>query len=152
MPRRAKCSSRRGLLLIEAVLSAVVIAAGLVFITRGLASQLKALRTVEEREVLLSLAHRKLDELEAQRLAGLQSTEGPPEGLFEMPDGKPAAVDYQWMVHATLREDLEADAEGQPLFSEVTLIVRHGSGEQGSSAVTLSAIWPTTWVPQAWLN
>ena len=60
MGRPAKSSSRRGLLLVEAVLAAVVIAVGLVFISRGLAGQLRALRTVEEYDTLLSLGHGKL--------------------------------------------------------------------------------------------
>jgi hypothetical protein len=138
MPRRAGSSSQRGLLLVEAVLSAVVIAVGLVFISRSLTSQLKALRTMEEHEVLLSLAHGKLGELEAERLADLPPTHGRPEGSFE------------WMVDAALRGDLEADADGRPLFSEVTLTVRHGDDERRSSAVTLSAIWLTRWVPAEW--
>ena len=64
----AKRASRRGLLLVEAVLSAVVIGVGLSFITRGLASQLRALRSVEEYDTLLSLARSTLQELEANGL------------------------------------------------------------------------------------
>ncbi len=161
MGRPATSPSQRGLLLVEAGLCAVVIAVGLVFISRGLANQLKALRTVNEYETLLSLAHGKLSELEAQRLAGIPPPPGRPEGSFEMADEASSTSEYQWSVAAVRREDLDVDKEG-PIFSEITLTVRRQgdlpaprrqagqAGERRSSAVSLFAIWPTAWVPVEW--
>jgi len=147
MGRPATSPSQRGLLLVEAGLCAVVIAVGLVFISRGLANQLKALRTVDEYETLLSLAHGKLSELEAQRLAGIPQPPGRPEGSFEMADETSSTSEYQWSVAAVRREDLDVDTDGRPLFSNVTLTVRRQDDERRSSAVSLFAIWPTAWVP-----
>lgn len=145
--------SQRGLLLVEAGLCAVVIAVGLVFISRGLTNQLKALRTVDEYETLLSLAHGKLSELEAQRLrpGGIPPPPERPEGSFES--------EYEWTVAAVRREDLDVNEDGRPLFSNITLTVRSapvgqetamGRSEPRSSTVSLSAIWPTDWVPAEW--
>lgn len=164
MGQPATSSSQRGLLLVEAGLSAVVIAVGLVFISRGLTNQLKALRTVDEYETLLSLAHGKLSELEAQRLrpGGIPPPPERPEGLFEVSDEAASESTYQWRVTVVRREDLDVDQDGRPLFSDITLAVRRqgdlpalpaGGGqasERRSSAVTLSAIWPTDWVPAEW--
>ena len=152
MGRPATSPSQRGLLLVEAGLCAVVIAVGLVFISRGLANQLKALRTVDEYETLLSLAHGKLSELEAQRLAGIPQPPGRPEGSFEMADEASSTSEYQWSVAAVRREDLDVDKEGRPIFSHITLTVRREGDDRRSSAVSLSAIWPTAWVPAEWLN
>ena len=137
-----KCSSSRGLLLVEAVLSAVVIATGLVLISRGLSGQLKALRTTEAYDVLLSLASGKLLELEGDRLARA-SHGAPTEGAFPDP-----YADFHWAIVATSRDgplDLK-DTANTPLTSDIVLTVaRHGTS---SSSVTLRAIWPSAWVSQ----
>jgi hypothetical protein len=120
-------------LLVEAGLAAVVIALGLVFVSRGLSNQLAALRIVDEREALLALAQGQLAGLEAQRLAGI-----PPEV-----SGRSGTLDdaYEWSLTAAPREDLGMDAESRPLFSEVTLTVR-----RARAAVSLTAIWPASWL------
>ena len=142
MQRLAKWSSPRGLLLVEAVLSAVVIAVGLVFISRGLSGQLKALRMTEEREVLCSLAGGKLLELESDRLA--RASHGAAmEGAFPDP-----YADYHWVLVATPRQgqfDLK-DKDSTPLTSDVVLTVARRDAP--ASSVTLRAIWPAAWVPQ----
>jgi hypothetical protein len=164
MGRRATWSSQRGLLLLEAGLSAVVIAVGLVFISRGLTNQLGALRAVGEYETLLSLAHGKLSELEAKRLEfeGIPPPPGGSEGSFETSGDASSGSEYQWTVSAARREDLDVDAQGQPLFSEVTLTVRRLSAEpvggapagdaSRSPVVVVSAIWPAAWVPAEWYS
>ncbi len=162
MVRPAECSSQRGLLLVEAVLSAVVIAAGLVFISRGLTSQLKALRAIDEYETLRSLAHGKLLELEAERLSGTPPTEERAGGSFGIPSETASGTAYQWKVVAVRRAELDTDSYGQPLFSEVTLTVRQApppndvvggqAGADRSPTVTLSAIWPTDWIPAEWFQ
>ena len=137
-----KSSSSRGLLLVEAVLSAVVIATGLVFISRGLSGQLKALRTMEEHDVLLSLANGKLLELEGDRLTRASSG-APMDGAFSEPYAA-----YHWLMVATPRQgpsDLK-DNDGRPLTSDILLTVARSGAP--SSSVTLRAIWPSEWVPQ----
>ena len=142
MRPRATRSSSRGLLLVEAVLSAVVIATGLIFISRGLSGQLRALRTTGEHDLLLSLASGKLLELEGDRLAR-DARGAPTAGAF--PDPYTA---YAWTLVAAPRQgrfDL-ADKAGAPLTSDVALTVtRH---DVPSSSVTLRAIWPSAWVSQ----
>jgi hypothetical protein len=130
------------LLLVEAVLSAVVIAVGLVFVTRGLSSQLKALRTVEEYDALLSLAHGTLLRLESERLSG-RPVPSAPTGTFE-----PPYQAYQWTIRATPRADM-TDPEGHPLISEVILTVERASPP--ISSISLRAMWPNAWVPGEWL-
>ena len=143
MGRPVKSSSSRGLLLVEAVLAAVVIATGLVFISRGLSGQLTALRTIEEHDVLRSLANGKLLELEGERLArAAPSTRM--DGVFPDP-----YADYRWALSATPRQgqaDLK-DQDGLPLTSDIALTVTRQRAR--SSSVTLRAIWPAAWVPQS---
>ena len=144
MKRPAKCSLRNqaeGLLLVEAVLSAVVIAVGLVAISRGLSNQLQAIRRVEEQETLLVLAHDKLAELEAERLF---HHPGPPDatGVYAAPYGA-----YRWTIAASVRDDAR-DAAGDSLMSEVTLTVRRDV--ERSASVRLVALWPKDWVPPQW--
>lgn len=139
MKRPARFSSRSGLLLVEAVLSAVVIAVGLVFITRGLASQLKAVRTLEERETLLALARWKLTELESGFLFGRPL---PPDLQGEFAEPFQA---YQWSLAFDPRKDLTDTQDGTSLASDVTLTVTRE--EPPSSSVTLGAVWLKSWLP-----
>ena len=143
MGRPVKSSSSRGLLLVEAVLAAVVIATGLVFISRGFSGQLRALRTTEEYDVLRALAAGKLLELEGDRLArAARST--PMDGVFQDP-----YTDYRWALSAAPRQgqaDLK-DKDNVPLTSDIALTVTRQRAP--SSSVTLRAIWPTAWVPQS---
>src|SRR3989338_2050315 len=118
MKRPAMRSSQRGLLLVEAVLSAVIIATGLVLITRGLAGQLKALRSIEEYDTLISLAQGKLLELEGKRLFAYSLLAVDRMGTFEDPYEA-----YRWTIEATVRAEPK-DAEGRPLANAVTILVQ----------------------------
>lgn len=129
----------RGLLLIEAVLAATVMAVGLVFISRGLSGQLKALSAVESYETLTALARGKLLELEQTQLFLSPPVDVPREGEFSAPYGV-----YRWAVAATPRKE----ASGESLNSLVRLTVRRS--DRASPAFTLSAVWPTDRVPSAW--
>ena len=128
MPQPAKRFSpqhpERGVLLVEAVLSAVVIAVGLVFITRALSSQLKALQRVEEYAVLAELAQQAMRTMEVDVQAGKQ-----PRGLQ---DGG-----FQWALSAAALEN--------PDISRVTLSV-HRTDAPGP-AYTVQAVWPSSLVP-----
>ena len=136
MRRQALRSSRAGLLLVEAVLSAVVIATGLVFVSRGFSGQLKALERIQRSDILLTLARNKLNELEGERLGGLTPAER--AGGFEAPyEG------YQWTLEAIPREDW-TDAAGNPLTYEVTLVIARGSN--ATESVRLKAMWPSAWM------
>ncbi len=139
MRRPAKCSSQQGFLLVEAVLSAVVIAVGLTFVSRGLSNQLRALQTVGEYDTLLSLARGKLLELEGARLFRTPSSEARREGVFQEPYQA-----YRWTVTATLRKE----ENGETPTSSVVLTVQRSHGP--SFLVRLSAIWPTDQVPASW--
>ena len=139
MGRRARCSSQRGLLLVEAVLSAVVIGVGLAFISRSLSGQLKALAAVEDYETLSTLARERLTELEDAALRGLP----PPSeasGTFDEPYDS-----YQWEVAAVPVQGVAGleDEDSNPLASEVRVTVRRRKGP--SPAVQLSAVWPIEW-------
>lgn len=140
MARPAKCSCRQGLLLVEAALCAVVIAVGLVFISRALGSQLRALQSIQNYDVLLGLAESQLDELEGHRLIR-HLPSAPRRGSFAQP-----YQDYEWAIEATPRfgaGDL-VGADDQPLTSDVVLTVRRvGSSGQ---VLTIHAIWPSEWV------
>ena len=139
MRRPATFGSRQGLLLLEAVLAAVVIAVGLVFISRGLASQLKAVRTIDEQQTLLALAHGTLLSLEA-RLAAGHILDQSPEGGFEAP-----YQSYRWSATMEPRTD-QTDALGSPLAGDVFVTVQRENPP--ASAVTLGAVWPNEWLAQ----
>ena len=142
MERPARSSSRRGLLLVEAILASIVIAVGLVFISRGLSNQLKVLQSIEDYDVLTSLAQNKLLELEGKRFAGRPLTEQDREGAFEPPYDR-----YRWMMAAVARET-PAGMDGKPTAKNIAITVQRS--DRPSSTATLSAIWPSAWVPNAW--
>lgn len=155
MVPRVRRSSPRGLLLVEAVLSAVVIAVGLVFISRGLANQLKAMETVAAYDRLLTLARRKWLELEAEGLREPPVNEERPRGSFGSLEEQDPDSAFQWAITALGRPELGV---------EVTLTVRRlpqAEGGAGGSAgdpgrrgpvVIQSAVWPTHWVPPEWID
>lgn len=131
MPKRSK----RGTLIVEAVLAAVIIGVGLAYITRGLGGQLKALAVTGERETLLMLARNVLVELEAQRMAGY-SPSRTRQGTFEPPHEA-----YAWTIRSVPQEpfvDFEA--------SKILVVVRQESGP----SIELSSVWPAAWVPKEW--
>lgn len=126
------------MLLVEAVLSAVVIAVGLTFITRALGSQLKALQRVEEYAVLVDLAQRALRTMEVDVQAG-KPPRGPQEGFFGDP-----YQGYQWKLSAIELEDLDPPLE----VSRVTLSVTRS--DRPSATYSVQAVWPTSVVPAGW--
>ncbi|GEM_PF-2152973 len=140
MKRLVRLSSQRGLLLVEAVLSAVVIATGLVFITRGLASQLRALRTLEEYETLMSLGQNKLLELEGRKLFAHPLTSADQRGTF----GDPYRT-YQWMLSLGT---ILTDANGQAFARAIELRVERN--DRSSASVFFAIPWPMQWVPDEW--
>jgi hypothetical protein len=135
MRRPARLGSRRGLLLVEAVLSAVVIAAGLVFINRALGGQLAALRRVEETDAALALARGKLLELESLRLAG--TAPSTVTGEFDEP-----FAGYRWALSTGVRPDLVKD-DGTSLAADASVTVEREGPP--ASAATLTAVWPSAW-------
>lgn len=125
----------RGALLVEAVLSAVVIAVGLTFITRALGSQLNALQRVEEYAVLMELGQQAMRMLEVDVQTG-KPPRGPHEGSFDEPYQA-----YQWKRSATELEDPDL-----PLtVSRVTLSVRRS--DHPGATYSVQAVWPSSLVP-----
>src|SRR3989338_1306858 len=134
-PRRPE----RGVLLVEAALSAVVIAVGLTFITRALGSQLKALQRVEEYAVLRDVAQQALRTMEVDVQAG-KPPRGPQDGFFDAP-----YQTYQWALSATALDDRDLPFE----MSRVTLSVHRA--DRSSATYSVQAVWPTSVVPPEWL-
>src|SRR3989338_101607 len=128
----------RGFLLVEAVLAAVVIAVGLVFVRRGFSSHVRALRAAEEYDTLTALARGKLLELEASRIFEPDTSSAEGAGVFEAPGAA-----YEWRVVATLREE-----DGQPPTSRLELSVRRATPPRHQ--VRLFTVWPTDEVPPGW--
>ena len=135
MRRRDRRGSRRGLLLVEAVLSAVVIAVGLVFISRTLGEQLGAIHRLEVSDVRLALVRSKLLEWESLRLAGLLLPER--RGAFPGP-----FADYQWVGGTTPRADVTKE-DGTVAAVDVSVTIERA--EQPGSSLTLTTIWPSAW-------
>lgn len=138
MRRPAKSRSRqRAFLLVEATLTAVVIAVGLVFISRGVSTSLKALARIQQYERLLRLAESVLSELETQAQQG-QPISHHEEGTFEKPN-----ADYRWHVAVNAFQlptgDIPPDA-----FRPVTLTIRQIGAS--TPVVRLHTIWPSEWL------
>ncbi len=111
-------------------------------ISRGLSNQLKALRTIDEYDTLISLAHERLLELEAERLWGVPPTHERAEGSFKAP-----YASYHWTLKATVRDDLK-DADGHPMASDVMLTIQRD--DRAASSMQLRAVWPSVWIPPEW--
>ena len=126
----------RGVLLVEAVLSAVVIAVGLTFITRALGSQLKALQRVEEYAVLTELAQQAMRTMEVDVQAS-KLPRGPQDGSFDAP-----YQTYQWALSAAALDGRDLPFE----MSRVTLSV-HRADRRPASRFSVQAVWPSTLVP-----
>ena len=136
----SKCVRRggsRGILIVEAIISAVVIAVGLAFITRSFGTQLQALKAIEERAVLANLAQAAWLDVESAVQRGVvpvQSSVGRFAEPFEQYERIYAAV--------SLGDD------GLLATSEVSVTVRRAEG--AGPAMTLRAVWPTALVPEFW--
>lgn len=131
--------SQRGLLLIEAVLAAVAIAAALVFITRGLSSQLKAIQILQDQEAVGAVLHDALVRQEAERLFHREEDAGT-EGTVESEAGL-----YQWTLATAPCEGVR-DAQDQPLAVSATLAAERTDppGRSGS----LHMLWPVSRVAE----
>lgn len=139
MKRPAASSWQRGLLLVEAALAAVSIAVGLVFLTRGLSSQLRAIQRLKEQDGLQAAAHTLLAELEGSRLFGHT---GPQESDGTVEAGSST---YGWVLTAAPCEALR-DAQDNPLAAEVTVALQP-AGRPGPS-LGFWSIWPIEWTAQ----
>lgn len=138
MRSRATSRSSPGFLLVEAIVSAVVIAVALSFISRGLSSQLRVLGRLEEYQTVLRLAHGKMLELEGVLVPG-GSLETGLRGTFEDPHDA-----YQWEITTEPRQDLLGEDDVQ-LASDITLTVTHT--QRSSPSVRLGAVWLREWLP-----
>ncbi|MBI3321154.1 MAG: hypothetical protein HYZ91_02675 [Candidatus Omnitrophica bacterium] len=141
MKRPAASASQQGLLLVEAVLAAVVIAVGIVFISRGLGSQVGALRTLEEYDTLLSLARTQLVALEGELRFGRLPSD------VQQRSFEPPYEGYQWTVRATPLPEEPSNPTAVSM-SRVRLTVTRATGS--SRVLSLSAVWPTAAIPGAW--
>jgi hypothetical protein len=129
------CSSRQGFLLVEAALSAVVIAVGLVLVSQALSSPLQALRTIGEREAMLSLANEQLLELEVRAAAG-EPMPVDAQGSFEERGGGEWRLRIRPMAASV-------DADGTAEITEATLTVQRPGTH--APTVSLSGLWPSAW-------
>jgi Tfp pilus assembly protein PilV len=140
MPRHPKCFTRRGLLLVEAILCAVVIAVGLAAVTRGLSSQLSTARAIEDRDRMMALARNALAEQQRLLWSGASALADSGEAFDEPND------DYEWEVKAS---PLETAGEGMVGVSRVEVSVKRK--QDGGPTVRLWTVWPANKVPPEWL-
>ncbi len=144
MRRQAVPRWQQGALLIEAVISAVVIATGLVLISRNVGTQLKTAASVTVSETLLGVARDLLVEMETRQLEALARSGEPLElegdGRREV-DG----IAYDWTLSVQDGPDDGTELSMRRLTVRVRL-------PEGGAAAALSAIWPASWVPDAWVQ
>ena len=128
---------REAFLLVEAIMTIVVIAVGLVFITQGLGGSLKALAALTRYDRLLRLAESQLDQLQAevQQFHLLASR----EGEFETPD-----QDYRWSVSLAPVQSEDMPESTAAVMCSVTVTVSHAADP--SPAVRIQSLWPASWV------
>ena len=124
----AKRSSQRGFLLVEAILSAIVIAVGVAAIGRGLSSQLTTLRSLQNYDVAADGAQSKLTTLEG-KLVSRQLIPQDEQELSSITDG-PSDEDHPLR---TTRITMMSDA-----------------GTLSPRSIRLSVLWPEAWLPQEW--
>ena len=128
--------NRRAFLLVEATLTATIIAVGLVFVSRAIASSLQALSRVQAYHRLLRLADQQLEylELHAQQLRPLDTL----QDTFAAPD-----EGYQWSVKATAYAET---ADGLPIGSVCSVVLSVSRMDQPKPQVQLSTLWPSSWL------
>lgn len=124
---------RRGFLLVEAMLTALVIAVGLVFISRGVGGSLKALASLQEYDRLIRVAESRLHELES--LAQLQQAVEVRDGAFEPPDER-----YGWSITV---EPFPVAELADGALCLVTL--RVSPLDDPHPMVRVQTVWPSTW-------
>jgi hypothetical protein len=118
---------------------AVVIATGLVAISRGLSNQLHASRMIDERQRMLLLAESVLAEQQCQLFSGIPVAAGQPT-VFPQPDEA-----YQWVMHAQALEGT-GDEELPLCRLDATITREDGRGQQ----VRLWTVWPASRIPPEW--
>ena len=118
----------------EAMLAAVAIAVGLVFISGGIGASLRALTRLQQADRRLRLAAMTLDqaEVEAQAFHGRAER----VSCFDPPDAA-----YRWDL-AVAPAQVSIDGETVPV-SAVTLTVSGDGRERG--ATRLHTVWPAEW-------
>jgi hypothetical protein len=137
-------------LLVEAVVSAVVIAVGLVFISRTLGSHLKVVRLLERRQAASALQAGKFIELETAAMV----RETPPDARGMSFDEPYAGSGAGWSWTATavlLPEDTDEEEAQRVPTSRVTLAVKAAGGAEGSALTDAhSVVWPREFVELSW--
>jgi hypothetical protein len=125
------------------MLTAVVIAAGLVFITRGIGGSLRGLSRIEEYERLLRLAESQLNrlEVEAQQFQNPSSR----SGQFDNPDDSHHVYTWDLQIKPLVIPDEVPPGE----LCDVALTVKRSqrsSSDTASGALQLHTLWPASWV------
>ncbi len=138
MPQPATWRSQRGFLLVEAALSAIVVAVGLVFVSRALSSELKALQVVEESSTVSPLADATLRAMSSLVQSG-RTPGAKRDGAFESPN-----AGYRWSMSA---QPLEA-GDAPPRYGMITLTIRRVRDEALVSSTR--ALWPVEFIPAEW--
>lgn len=125
----------RGFLLAEALLTLVVVATGLVFVSRGLSTSLHAVRRLTETARLLRLTETTL---RTQEMLAYTTGVAPSTAVFASPDEA-----YRWALAA---EPLTSplDATMTTPLAVVRCTVHPAAGER--PALSLTSLWPAEWV------
>jgi len=132
--------SQRGLLLVEAILSAIVVAVGLVYVSRALSSELKALQVVEESTAVSSVASNMLCEMDGLVQSG-RAPVAMREGTFDPPN-----AGYRWVLSARPLDT----GEPEPRYGMVRLTIRRVRDD--AVVAVMRALWPIAFVPAEWLS
>lgn len=129
---------RQAFLLVEATLTAVVIAGGLVLITRGIGGSLRAVSTLQQYDRLLSVAEALWNTLETEARQG--EAMSPRDGTVEE-----AGTRYHWRLEIQPAEFPSEEALAEDFRTVALLVNREGAR---SPVVRLTTLWPQDWVAQ----
>ena len=134
--RRCPRRTRRGFLLVEALLALVVIATGLVFISRALSANLAAVTHLQRTARVLRLAASALRarEIDAQQFGASDGS----TGAFDPPDEA-----YRWSL-ALQAAPVPLDEQVSVTMSSVTLTVTAAGDDR--PLARLHTLWPAEWV------
>ncbi len=128
--------TRDGFLLVEAALTAAVLAIGLIAITQGIGSSLRSLAAIQRYETLLRLAESQLAELEVQAQG---SQKHPANGPWQ-----PLGNTSQWKLS---QEKLSSPNIPQAVSDAVRLVTLTVSPQDAEQPhVSLQTIWPKEWI------
>ena len=139
MKRRptSRCN-RRAFLLVEATLTAAVIAIGLVAVTRGMSASLTTLTRLQQYDHLLRLAESKLHELEVLAPQG-QAIQAQ-EQSFDAPDQA-----YRWTVRV---RPVSLQSAGVPDDTVRAVDLMASAADHPTPVVALHVLWPKEWVKE----